>query len=409
MNSTFSWLDHSDQERRRVLEAIDRFKESDTRDELGVGSIRDAFADMFFPGTSVQQTRARYFLFVPWLYIEAERRRIPAAKIAAHVRKAEIALIDPLLASDDPTGTLGRIARSTLKRLPSSVYWLGLGRWNVRLFFGSVDDYHRSIDRFHARPSNLVDDDDELVASANRPNWHAQIPKAPPEFPEQASFRLLAAERQFLTDQVRFGCHGTLLEFLVRRGEPADVDFAWIHPQLGDFPEPMRMALGHARLFAESMQGAALLYNLMLAESLPPGDARDEGVERFREQIDAWCSEMAEQSRALAEWDRRTFWTLVRARGTVKHSTESFVEHWLHQATWSHPKAATDGTVARALIQARERSLKGPRARLGNPRALELWGGESGTARLDFRWRTARRLVADIRGHEAMEEDNNRA
>lgn len=62
------WFDaahHSDSERRKVLEAIDRFKETDTRDELGLAPIRDGFADHFFPGTGVLMTRSRYFLFVP--------------------------------------------------------------------------------------------------------------------------------------------------------------------------------------------------------------------------------------------------------------------------------------------------------------------------------------------------------
>lgn len=41
--------------------------EPGTLDELGIGSIRDTFSDELFPGTSTIQTRARYFLFVPWI------------------------------------------------------------------------------------------------------------------------------------------------------------------------------------------------------------------------------------------------------------------------------------------------------------------------------------------------------
>ena len=33
-------------------------------DEIGIGLIRDAFANYFFPGTSTVQTRAKYFLIV---------------------------------------------------------------------------------------------------------------------------------------------------------------------------------------------------------------------------------------------------------------------------------------------------------------------------------------------------------
>lgn len=75
MPSTFSWLDHSERERRRVLDAIDQFAETDTRDELGLGALRDGFANLFFPGTSTIQTRARYFLFVPWVYVSVQRLR----------------------------------------------------------------------------------------------------------------------------------------------------------------------------------------------------------------------------------------------------------------------------------------------------------------------------------------------
>ncbi len=46
--SAFAWLDYSDGERRRVLDVIDVVREKGTLYELGVGSIRDTFADRFF-------------------------------------------------------------------------------------------------------------------------------------------------------------------------------------------------------------------------------------------------------------------------------------------------------------------------------------------------------------------------
>jgi len=47
--SAFAWLDYSDGERRRMFEVIDLFREKGTVDDLGIGSIRDTFADRFFP------------------------------------------------------------------------------------------------------------------------------------------------------------------------------------------------------------------------------------------------------------------------------------------------------------------------------------------------------------------------
>jgi hypothetical protein len=66
-----------------MLDVVDLFREHDTRDELGLGSVRDAFADILFPGTSTIMTRARYFLLVPWAYLKLERLGVKSAEIAA--------------------------------------------------------------------------------------------------------------------------------------------------------------------------------------------------------------------------------------------------------------------------------------------------------------------------------------
>ena len=42
-----------------------------------------------------------------------------------------------------------------------------------------------------------------------------------------------------------------------------------------------------------------------------------------------------------------------------------------------------------ASIQEHEQHLKGPLARLASQRALERWNGDSGSARLSYRWFTA--------------------
>ena len=81
MTSSFGWLDHSEQQRRQMLEIVDLFREKGTLDELGVGQVRDAFADIFFPGTSTLQTRARYLLFVPWIFARLERKRVRIGQV----------------------------------------------------------------------------------------------------------------------------------------------------------------------------------------------------------------------------------------------------------------------------------------------------------------------------------------
>jgi len=71
--STLTWLAFSDAERRRALPGRRAARRSETRDELGVGALREAFAEAPFPGMSTVQRRARYFLFVPWIFRDVER------------------------------------------------------------------------------------------------------------------------------------------------------------------------------------------------------------------------------------------------------------------------------------------------------------------------------------------------
>ena len=65
------WIDFSKEDRQKALDVINLLSEQGAVDELGIGIIRDAFANYFFPGTSTIQTRAKYFLIVPYMLREA--------------------------------------------------------------------------------------------------------------------------------------------------------------------------------------------------------------------------------------------------------------------------------------------------------------------------------------------------
>src|SRR4051812_21059643 len=151
MVSSFTWLDYSEHERRQAMEVIDLFGEDETRDELGLGTIRDSFADLLFPGTSTIQTRARYFLFVPWVFKELERRRTASRLLADRARQLQGRLRDALITGGEETGVIGFRAGLNVQRLPSSVYWYGLRNWGVLWFNGTEEDYRRNLDSFYNR------------------------------------------------------------------------------------------------------------------------------------------------------------------------------------------------------------------------------------------------------------------
>jgi hypothetical protein len=397
--SVFVWLDYSERERRKMLDVVDLFREHDTRDELGVGSVRDAFADMLFPGTSTIMTRARYFLLVPWTYQKLERSRVKSGEIAARARRAELDLVEPIERSDDRDGNIGKVAKNTLKRLPSSVYWQGLSVWGIRSFRGAQVQYHRGLDRYYAqlarhggRASERDVEHDDLIS----PNWHAGLVSPPEDFPAECSLSLTRREAEYLAERIRLSpaCSGSLLAELISRRRPAaDAAFAWELPHCAELPPKLREMLEHARNFSEIMQGAPLLYNLILAEQAH----EKEGVAKYRRGFAEWAQSLSERSRALAQWKRQRFWELVRSvNPRITGPTQEFINTWWDLALAGDAARLCDSSTTRLLIRERERRLKKNLARIDNPRAQELWTGDSGTAQLEFRWNISLRLLGDI-------------
>lgn len=403
MVSFLSWMDYSEQERRKALDVIDLFREQDTRDELGIGTVRDAFADLLFPGTSTIQTRAKYFLFVAWTYREMERLRVQSTNVAAQARREEITLISGLMAAGDTEGVIGKEVGPGLKRLPSNIYWLGLRTWGIRRFAGSQPQYHRSLDRFYrwdprSNPLVLNDDGEPLDGVLPR-NWDPAIPPRPAEFPRRASLRLSAAEAGYLRERILSNASGTLLAFLVDRGGAFDpVAFPWVHPIRGDLPPRLDEQLLHAQNLSEAMHGAALLYNLMLAKLR----SDERLVDDYEGKLEAWSELLGARAAQLARWDRRRFWEVALSGGArVPHGARAFVDRWLTLVLRGSDVRRSSAAAARAeqarrLISDRERAIKGQRARLHSRRALELWSGAAGTAQLTYRWPVAQQIVLDI-------------
>ena len=120
MPSQLAWIDHDATARERTLRVLSLFQEKESRDELGLGSVRDSFADQLFPGTSTIQTRLRYMLFVPWIYHSLEEKRLPAESFAIQADLLERDLVQPLMDSDDLAGVFGKTAGKSLKRLHQS-------------------------------------------------------------------------------------------------------------------------------------------------------------------------------------------------------------------------------------------------------------------------------------------------
>ncbi len=120
------WVDFSKSDRDMVLSVLRQLTEPGAVDELGIGTIRDGFSDILFPGTSTIQTRAKYLFIVPYICSELERSgKLAPRQFIETLEQNELDLID-ILAVNGADGVIGQRSRQTLRRKPSSIYWNAL-------------------------------------------------------------------------------------------------------------------------------------------------------------------------------------------------------------------------------------------------------------------------------------------
>lgn len=147
----FGWIDFSKEDKNNAINIINSMKDKGVLDELGFGSIRQAFANYFFPGTSTIQTRAKYFLIIPYELQDYIRIGHKANSDASgFVKKAQKlidlnercvghTLIDTCETDPQSSGIIGArsiAGKSWVERAPVSIYWNGLRTYK---FFRNED------------------------------------------------------------------------------------------------------------------------------------------------------------------------------------------------------------------------------------------------------------------------------
>jgi len=389
--STFGWLDTDNEQRRKMLEVVDLFKEEGTVDELGIGSIRDALADALFPGTSVLQTRLRYVLFIPWLMQQASHGNRSSTEMSARFRASEYELIYALGNGDEKLGVIGNTARAKLKRMPSSMYWAAMGTWNIRNSDLSPEAYFRrqyEYRRLATRTARADDPESRELLPINDLDPH--LPTAPPGLLGKVDFNLGTKEEQYLSDVIAASTPGSMLAWLIRDQPGNSPDYVWQLDNLREAPEQLQDLIDHARRFHTAIYGAAVLYNLLLARK----SDRDELVAEYEAALPLWRDEL-QATGVLDDWSRAGWWATIRDHNPrLRQTTKNFVNSWLGLVE-SDSDLAADPTAIK-LINMRERQIKGGRARLANQAALDRWSGRSGLSRLDYRWSVAHRHLKDL-------------
>ena len=386
------WIDFSKSDRDKVFSVMHLLEEQSAVDELGLGIIRNAFADFFFPGTSTVQTRAKYFFIVPYILIEALSGRYGTEinTILRRIDNEERACRD-LLLKTSTDGVIGRLVpHSWVQRTPASIYWNGLKELGILTENVSLSELIRESliqktakkareygNRNDDANENEKDDNDAgditsfhflNIGKTYRENWRDNL-----------SIELREDEAAFLRERIVVSQRNTLLAYIVNNNIRLDKygSFSALSEDIIDSVDPeMAEMIMLANDFNDLVNIITTRFNLIVSEG------------KNKEAVKRWMSISNELERRAAVDLSYLFYKLK----LLNH-------HKLRSFLIDTQEAIHSGNIDRVdqLIIIREVENKHGVARAKTKHAGDYpFDDWIGLDILDYRFTPAKRIIRDI-------------
>lgn len=392
------WIDFSGKDRKKSLNVIRLLDEEGAVDELGIGRVRDAFADKFFPATSTLMTRAKYFFLIPYAFKKAlADKNLTNSKMVIHKVEDEIEKecaksLKKAFPNED--GIIGKrnLPSGWVTRKPSSIYWSGLKQTGIFTYPGlSIEGYVKRAlqNRLNAKADNKIKnadeefDDDDAGLDSRRPFWN--IPAYDEKnWMKEISINLTHDEAKHLHSQISKCFKGTLYQYLLDNPiGKNNLNFEgmakFIRPSVS--PENQQL-IDLAIPFSILVLLGQIRYNLMFTEN------KNQNV------IEKW-DEISPRIPEIASLDIDRMFVCL---GLVEPQTKRFLKD-LHKYFLANDFDAVD-----QLIRTREINLK-TKSRAKLLHANQYSPDEiRGMYYLDYRFGTARNLIKDILTGEKAHE-----
>ncbi len=386
------WIDFSKSERSKVLSVLDLLSEDGTLDELGIAPIRDGFAELFFPGTSTIQTRAKYFFIVPYALRDLETSKVTDPNTALRIfDEVERDCARRLMQNDDSTGVIGRVAlnqNSWVKRTPADIYWAGLRAYGIFRAGISIRDYVRVICSSKLGKHNLAklgnrndgaDDGDTDDKDAGRYGMYQfwLMPTYSEEWKKDLSIHLTEEEGQFLKNQMILSYPNSMLAHILKN-DLKDItticnSFQDLEKWIQLFPEDIRRNFYLASEFSDFIIVIRTIYNLIISDS-----KNEEANYEWNRSLPNLMS--------IANVDLEKIYGVLKIRNTRLMRFLTTIQEQMKSADLDSMKIE---------IRRREKELKQSRAKTMHPGELNpnQWYGGKG---LVYRFQNAKVLMKDI-------------
>ncbi|SNY58432.1 hypothetical protein SAMN06297280_3400 [Arsukibacterium tuosuense] len=405
--SLIGWVDFSSLERERVAQIMSMLQEKGTLDELGIGQLRDAFADKLFPGFSTIQTRAKYFVTLPFLFHDYrqlkthERLKTPLTEFLSEREDKLARMLVKNHIDDMPYGIIGKDSLDKgVARKPSSVYWNGIRKLSIANTDLSLKEFIRQFEDHYCSVRDAHADDDHQ--SSNLADWMTKPDGYSPDWLTKAKIELTLREAEFLKDKllntkriehsipaqlIKHNLVNEVLELNEHLPSGSWQAFS-LHEQLKNsaVSSQTKSTLAKALEFSFVLEGAHIRYNLLIAQRAE----NSAFIDRLKEDFSEW------QAKALSQRDSFTenainnwYLSAFDAQKAASSRTRQFIENWCQLVRDESSEDDLDQCVKRQAI-----ANKGARCLL--KKALNSDQGWVGMRLLEFRWPTAKIILRDI-------------
>lgn len=389
------WIDFSKTERSKTLSVLDMLSESGTLDELGIAPIRDGFANLFFPGTTTIQTRAKYFFAVPYALKDMERSiEVNPNRITNALNELEKRCGELFLSQDaSESGIIGKRALTQgkwVKRTPADIYWAGLRQYGIfKAGNLSISEYIRAMCVLKNQKTTLkklgnrndAAEENEYDDSNAGDIFKMQFWKMPlytEGWFDVLTMKLTREEGAFLKQQIITSFPSSMMAYILKNNmtEILNVEtYQELKTIIQNFPKEIQRDYSLALCFSNFIYAVRTIYNIVVSD----GKNYDANIELERLKPDF---------EDLAAVD------LVFIMDKFNVFNNSGLRVFLTQAQELMKIADIEGL--KKCIKNREIFLKGAnRAKTSHPGEFDptvwLGGGE-----LDYRFNNAKMIIRDI-------------
>lgn len=399
--SEFGWIDFSSADRDVVSQIIAMNSESGTLDELGIGQLRDAYADALFPGFSTIQTRAKYFITVPRMirdyWVSGEKTK--NQNLVEYLKTKEWELTQTLCKQNHDNKDIGIIGGSNyldnkdVARHPSSIYWNGLRVLKLVNTEVSLAEFSRDLlkkDRMilaSSEDENITEDSITSLVPLGElydTNWYKNV-----------SIKLNGDEALLLKHKLtQPHLEDTVLYQIFKHNLELEV----IDEKYDQFPKIVGYLssknisvacldnLTRANEFSNAVHGAHIRYNALLAQK----SGNENLINQYNEQFDGWFT----KNKVIFKYGCSSRWCSMLS-GKSLQNTLPFIQNWSEligkiSGNQGELEVLDSCVKLRAIKNKKERSLLYKNL---DSTAHPKWQGMS---TLSYRWPQVRTILKDI-------------